>query len=145
MRVIRTSSVLLAAAVALSVGLSSGCASSRRDVRDRAAPQPVLLGTTAFFGGNLIVEAELGPFRFDNTDPVVNGRPPGPGERVPVPVRNGAFGSRTNGEVGTGFPRGAAEGGAFGGPGSADNGRRPGPGLAGSIPRQSMIVRFRSQ
>lgn len=145
MRTLRASSVSLALIAVVLAGFLAGCTSSRRDTRDRGAPQPLLFAQSAFSGGALTVEAQLGPFRFDDTDPAFNRRPPAPGEGEPVPVRDGTFGGRSGREIGTGFPRGSAEEGAFGEIGAAGGGRRGGPGLAGALPRQSMTVRFRSQ
>lgn len=145
MRFPRNPSIWLAFAAALIVAVVSGCASSGRSGRERPAPQPSLFAKAVFFDGSLLVEATLGPFGIETAAPVFNRQPPAPGEGEPVPVRDGSFGGRTGREVGTGFPRGPAEEGAFGeqGPGGARN--RGGPSPAAAMPRQSMTVSFQSQ
>ena len=131
------------------VALTTSCASSRREAQRAAAPQPLLFAQSSFFDDTIVAEAQLGPFRLDATSPTFNRQPPAPGEGVPVPVRGGTFGGRAERDVGTGFPRGPAEEGAFGeaGPGGGVSRRRGGAGGAGgaALPRQSMTVTLRSQ
>lgn len=145
MQLPRTPSLWLACAAALIVAAVSGCASSRRAGRDRPAPQPLLFAESAFFDGSLVVQARLGPFGIDSAAPAFNRQPPAPGEGEPVPVRDGSFGSRTAREVGTGFPRGPAEEGAFGERGAGGGGNRRGSGPGAALPRQSMTVTVQSR
>lgn len=144
---LRPSWIGASAIVVFSV-LLAGCA-SRGDRSKRPAPQPPLAARSTFFDGALAVEAALGPFRLTPPGGALDRRPPGPGEGEPIPVTRGGFGQRDEADAGTGFPRGFEEEGAFGrgpggyrgGPGSARGG--PG-GTGGGIPRQSMVVTFRS-
>jgi hypothetical protein len=142
---LRPSWIGIAAMVVLSGALLTGCA-SRGGSANRPSPQPLLFGKSSFFDGAIVAEATLGPFRLNPAGGALDRRTPGPEEGEPIPVNRGGFGQRGGSDMGMGFPRGPGEEGAFGGgPGGPPGGRGgPGGGGLGGMPRQTLVITFRS-
>ncbi len=148
MRLTRLRELLLYGMTLLLAFAAAGCASNDRTRGQRLPPQPLLFGRGTYFDDSVLVEATLGPFRLHPTGGTLDRRPPAPGEGEPIPVRGGGFGQRGEAEASGGFPRGMNDDRAFGGPSGGPGGGRAGPGGGGGLagmPRQNLVVTFRSQ